>query len=323
VFRRLSAGVALVVLTSAPALAQPSYSGVFFFGTSELDTGNYLLNNALPSGPRPTADKGYYNGRWQSGPNMADYFAQSLGFASDALPSLAGGNNYAYGLGWLGPLPGETPTPGSLSAQSDLYFGSQVDAALANNAGVLPSDALFVITIGSNDVDVYGRTGETAGVAVAAQALLHIQRLVNAGATSFLVRTVGGIDPFAPAYNQTLLDGLADIDGIQFTVVSTPIFNQVVAPTLYASLGITQFVGSCLEDPNCKAAAIAQTSQGLPYLDSPHLRFDNIHRDTKVTKALADYALAQLPRSSVPEPSTMSLMALGVVAVALSRRKRS
>ena len=32
---------------------------------------------------------------------VVDYFAEALGH--DATPSLLGGNNYAYGFGWLGP----------------------------------------------------------------------------------------------------------------------------------------------------------------------------------------------------------------------------
>ena len=49
--RRLLVSAALLLSTNMPAAAQPSYSGVFFFGTSELDTGNWLLDPTLASDP--------------------------------------------------------------------------------------------------------------------------------------------------------------------------------------------------------------------------------------------------------------------------------
>ena len=213
------------------------------------------------------------------------------------------------------------PTPGTIRAQSALYFGTQVDAALSANPFGLPPDALYVVSIGSNDPSFYGRTPGMAAD-VANLAVSHIQRLANAGAKSFLVQTLGGTDAYVTTYNQTLLNGLAAISGITVSVVDTRTFNQtvVLAPGFLAGLGITDF-GSCLADPTCAAAAIAKTTNGEPFFDNPHLLFDNIHRDTEVAEALADYAITRLPQT-VPEPGTIALLAVGLAGTGLLHRRR-
>lgn len=329
--RRLTLTAALVAMTGAPLPAQSGYSGVFFFGTSEIDTGNWLLDPTLAglTALAPTPDKGYWDGRWQSGPAWSDYLAQALGFS--AVPSLSpgGGNNYAFGVGWLGPLAGDAPlVPGTLRANSALWFGSQVDAALAAHFHALPSDALYVISIGSNDRDFWGRTdGQAAELATIAAA--QIQRLVDAGARNFLVQTVGGDNVFVNTYNATLLGALDAIAGIDVSVLNTRTFNQTIIQPLLGDLGIpySPFTPGpypdCLSDPVCRAAAIEATTAGQPYLDSPYFRFDNIHRDPKVAQALANYALTQLPPTVVPEPGTVSLLAVGLAGMALARRRRA
>ncbi len=326
-FRRVALAVALVASTSVSVAAQSAYSGVFFFGTSELDAGNWLLNPTLSSNAlAPTADKGYWNGRWQSGPGWSDYLAQALGFS--ATPSLAGGNNYAYGVGWMGPLDGEAaPTPGTLRANPALWFGSQVDAALTANSNTLASDALYVVSIGFNDVGFWGRAVSEADD-VANLALEEIQRLVDAGATNFLVQTLGGTDEYVTTYNATLLNGLAAINGIDVSVLDTRIFNQTIIQPQLEGLGITYSpftpgpYPNCLADPACRAAAIAATTAGEQYLDSPYFNFDNVHRDPKVAEALANYAITQLPPAMVPEPDMVWLLAVGIAGLGWWRRRR-
>jgi outer membrane lipase/esterase len=319
VFRRvLLALVAICILTATPAGAGTvTFSDVFLFGTSELDTGNWLLDPVLAADPlAPTAAKGYWNGRWQEGPSWSDYFAEALGH--DATPSLAGGQNYAYGLGWLGPLAGESVS--GYSALTQLYFGSQVTAALTDYGGALPGDALYVISVGSNDPAFYGRTALSQATARANIEVSQIQRLANAGADYFLVQTLGGTDPWVNTYNQTLLAGLAGISGINVGILNTRTFNQtvVLAPGFLSGLGITDF-GQCVNDPACLAASALSAGQGDPYLGNTHFMFDGVHRSTKVDEALADYALTQVP---VPEPMTMTLVALGLGAAVLRVRRR-
>jgi phospholipase/lecithinase/hemolysin len=318
--RTLIVAAAIWTLSVLPASASTIYSDVFFFGTSELDTGNWLADPTLATDAlAPTADKGYWNGRWQEGPAWSDYFAQALGH--DAKASLLGGQNYAYGLGWVGLLPGDA-SPAGYRAIADLYFGTQVSAALTGYAGSLPTDALYVISIGSNDFTFFGRTAAEADD-VANAALVEIQRLIDAGATRFLVQTLGGTSPEVITFNATLLTGLAGVNGIDVSILDTRTFNQTVAlaPGFLGSLGITDF-GTCIADATCLSAAKAAAAAGDPYLGNTHLLFDNIHRNTKLAEALASYAVSRLPQP-VPEPGTLALLALGLGAALLSRRNHS
>lgn len=47
-----------------------------------------------------------------------------------------------------------------------------------------------------------------------------------------------------------------------------------------------------------------------------------MHRDTKVAGAQAQYAVSLLPQTTIPEPGTLSLVALGVAGAGLLRRGR-
>ena len=69
-----------------PSSALPAFTGVYVFGDSLVDPGNALEAaefiddipfNSLPSGA-PTADKGYFQGRFTDGWNFADLISNKL-----------------------------------------------------------------------------------------------------------------------------------------------------------------------------------------------------------------------------------------------------
>ena len=312
----LIAAAAILTLSVTPAAAGPvTFSDVFFFGTSEIDAGNWLLDPVLAADPlAPTAAKGYWNGRWQEGPSWADYLYETL-MGTYSTPSLAGGTNYAYGLGWLGVLPGVPPPASGYESLTQLYLSSQITDALGDHAGALDPNALYVISIGSNDFAFFNRQAQAAvrGALAAAQ----VQRLADAGARNFLVQLLGGTDQWILDYNAALKAGLALIPGITVSYVDTRAFNQTVIQPLLPGLGITDF-SRCTLDPVCLAGAQASAALGLPYLGNTHFNFDQVHRSTKVNDVLADYALAQV----VPEPGTITLLATGLGAALVWGRKR-
>jgi phospholipase/lecithinase/hemolysin len=84
--------------TASPAHAADPFTNYLFFGDSFVDAGNfdalvrgYTFNTAgFPPAP-------YAQGRVSNGPVFSERFAALAGRPQDAVPSLLGGSNYAYG----------------------------------------------------------------------------------------------------------------------------------------------------------------------------------------------------------------------------------
>ena len=140
-----------------------SYSGVYVFGDSLVDPGNDLkafekLSSFpfvdLPNGA-PTADKGYYLGRFTDGYNFADLVSNKfIGETTQAtfpygITNLLGvsigsvsrpsGNNLSFAYG--GAMATQDDPAPSLGTQVSIYHNFTADP-----------NALYIINIGSNDV---------------------------------------------------------------------------------------------------------------------------------------------------------------------------
>jgi len=142
--------------SSMPHLAASErrpYSGIVVFGTSLSDSGNafalrggantppdYLVDPLLiPSAPYARGGHHFSNGA-----TWIEQFARSLGLAGSVRPAFASSSpratNYAVG---------------AARAYDDginVNLADQVNTFLADVDGVAPSDALYVIEMGSNDI---------------------------------------------------------------------------------------------------------------------------------------------------------------------------
>ena len=93
--RMLARWFALIALTLAPSAwaANGSYSGLYVFGDSLVDSGNAFIGT---KGAQPSPADGYFAGRFSNGFNFADYLSFMIsGKPTKAL--LAGGLNSAVG----------------------------------------------------------------------------------------------------------------------------------------------------------------------------------------------------------------------------------
>jgi lysophospholipase L1-like esterase len=162
--------------------ALPAFTGVFVFGDSLVDPGNDLkaavLLGRLPfvsiPGAAPTADQGYFQGRFTDGYNAADLISNKLlheptqatfpyGFTDPVLglsiPFLdrPKGNNLSFAYGGALAIRGPLDLAPGLNAQTDIYKHFTQDP-----------NALVVVAIGSNDVlDLVPKSGDPVSGAAA------------------------------------------------------------------------------------------------------------------------------------------------------------
>jgi len=135
-FKKVMACASLVV--AAFTASASDYSNVYVFGDSLSDNGNL---HAL-------APESTYGERFTNGPVAVEIVAGALGFALTPSHHLLGGtsgNNFAIAGAKAIDDDNDESTP-------DINLPTQVNAFLAINGGVAPSDALYIMLIGGNDI---------------------------------------------------------------------------------------------------------------------------------------------------------------------------
>jgi phospholipase/lecithinase/hemolysin len=327
------------------------FSDVFIFGDSLSDTGNV---STLTAGSIPGVD--YSNGRFSNGSVYADHLAQSLGFALSPLSvpvfngwSPGGGNNFAYG----GAL-----TDGHRSG-APLGVNTQV-ASYINGIGSADPNALHILFSGANDVQrAIGIANDNQAEAQAAfsdptvaqdAARLgaaniggFIQDLAAVGARHFFVPNVPDWS-LTPAVMEIEALNPADLTGYgAFAQEVTLAFNDQLVQELLAlqttlpGVDIVQFdFFSLWRDMISNPDAFGFIDVTTSCYDGDDLGFtgggtacanpdqffywDRIH-----PTASAHSVFAQQFSSAIPEPTTLTLVGLGIAGIGFRRgamRKR-
>ena len=201
--RTVAFGIAVAgVLTypTAPIHAEPSHSRVVVFGTSLSDPGNaFALRGGTNTPPDYDMDPflvpqvPYTRGghHFSNGATWIEQFAQSRGLAGSARPALAApdsdATNYAVGAAR------------AYEDGQNFNLSLQVETFLARFDYAAPSDALYVIEMGGNDIrdalSAYVQGRDPASILQAANVSIaqNIQRLYAAGARQFLVWRVPNV----------------------------------------------------------------------------------------------------------------------------------
>lgn len=167
--------IPLMLSISFLAQAEARYSKLYIFGDSLSDTGN--LASIAGAFPPP-----FFNNRVSNGPVAIDTLAAKLGLSADAslhLLSMNAGTNYAV-------------ASARASRNTPFDLNTQILSFQANHGFIAPSDALYIIFIGGNDIyDALVSGNINAANMTIQTAITNIKNAITAltqmGARSFMV----------------------------------------------------------------------------------------------------------------------------------------
>lgn len=318
----LAASLAFL-LTAVQAWAMP-YTGLVAFGDSLSDAGGspsavlsiykLLGGNCDPYHPCPP----YYDGRYSNGPVAVERLANSIlpggatpaNFLDFAVSGATTGLGN-YGDGGTASYSGAYGLPG-MSQQLGLY--------LSASGGMADPQALYFVWGGANDFLTLD-----SPIQAAQNIASFVGTLATAGATHILVPNLPdlsltpfvqsvGLQPqahaFSTAFNSTLAIQLGNLgqlfpaaDITQFDTYS--FLNDVVLNP--AKYGLSNSQDACL--PSLPGAPCANPDS--------YVFWDSFHPTTA-----ADAVIASAFAKSVPEPGTVALLAVGLVALGYAGSRR-
>ncbi len=129
----------LVLSPIAAQAANPTFSNIYVFGDSYNDVGNLFIGSGgtVPGAP-------YYKGRFSNGPLWIEHIGNTWGIP--ITPSLAGGNDYAFGGA---EVTADVPVGGGKFIPSVPH---QVAQYLLDHKGKADPNALYILEGGGNDI---------------------------------------------------------------------------------------------------------------------------------------------------------------------------
>ncbi len=302
------------LFASASALAGP-YSSLTVFGDSLSDTGNIAIatGGATPQSPP------YAAGRFSDGPIWIDVLAAGLGLPGGAMPSLAGGNNYAFGGARTGAV--GTP-PGVLAQVAGMWSPAH---AVADPTG------LYVVMGGGNDMRDARSAASTdlsrqaAAAAAATNIFNSVALLAQKGAQHVLISTLPDLGRTPEAVAMGLVSQSRDATQRYNTLVWS---LEAQLEAMFAGLDVRVLdmdaIGQAIyDDP----ASFGITNTTLPctgfggLLPSGGACSSSLYSDALHPSSLAHAIIGSAALALVPIPATAALAGLGLLLLGWSRRQ--
>jgi outer membrane lipase/esterase len=271
----------------------------------------------------------YASGHYTNNQIWAQTLASSLSLNVD--PSLFGGTDYAFGGARTGPVTPNSFPGGGLLNPFPPTLETQAASFLLQYANIAPSDALYVVAGGGNDArDALNAIGGCSGDAscingifssTAAIYATNIETIVNelesAGAKNIVVWDTPDLGK-APA----ILDSGAQTSALGSFVAST--MNSALLNALAGDLNIKLFdlyglMDSWVANPgDFRLTNVTDACAHVACDPSKYLFWDGIH-PTSAGHQLISNAMFGLV--TVPEPSFLALLILGLVSLRFCHRK--
>jgi phospholipase/lecithinase/hemolysin len=321
--------IAPVVLLAAAttSLNADSFNAIYAFGDSLSDAGNdYIATaGAIPGPP-------YVDGHFTNGQVWVQDLSASLGLGA-LNPSLAGGNDFAYGGATSGTIANGVHTANA----SDLTGATgQISQFEALHSTANPN-ALYTIWIGANDLaDILATHPSATAAAVEAGSVVAnvdsaIASLASVGAKNFLIVDVPNLGlvpgtiaagPAAQAaasalsagFDTALVNSLSLAAGANISVLDTyGLLDAIEANG--AAYGFTNVTSPCLTG----AVDYSGGTVCSPTLagQDQYLFWDELHPTAAGHELIADAALSVI----TPEPASFALIGVGLLGVYLQRRR--
>jgi phospholipase/lecithinase/hemolysin len=276
--QKRNVGIALLVavlscMLAAPVTgwAQEPVTRIVAFGDSLADPGNAFVlqrvNNTPPdylSDAFLVPDVAYARGghHFTNGATWVEQLGKSLGLERDVGPAFRDANMHATNYAVGGARAHD-------DGGSSFNLFMQVDAFLDDFGNVAPSDALYIIEIGGNDVRDAAFAGDPSIIAAGVSAIgTEIYSLYQAGARKFLVLNVPDA-ALAPSVRALGPDAVAGVDALTLAF-NAGLAGALTSPPISSLPGIdiTQF------DFYAATAAIHAdgTTFGLTNVDDPCIK---------------------------------------------------
>jgi phospholipase/lecithinase/hemolysin len=283
-------------------------TGIVSFGDSLSDMGNFY---AATGGAAPPSSLNYDDGRFSNGLNWLGYLAKDLGVAAPTASS-SGGTDYAYG----GAMTGTGTTVSTFLGVTATVpnIGTQIDTYLASNTPT--AGQLFTIWGGAND---FLNGGQTNPYIPAENIAAEITALALAGAKQFVIPNLPPLgnlpitssypapipqelNELAQGFNAILQGEALQLEqglGIQIKIVDVNglMTNVLNDPSQY---GFTNVTTDAVQDNG------GTNAQGYLFWDIVHPTAD---------------ADALIAAAAVPEPSSIVLLGIALVGLAMTRRR--